>query len=307
LKSSLLRVLIVGVVCGMLMSPAAFGDTLQASKQAVGYTNTSWALGVVVPEGSGLNGGAQVRWESSTNVTAVFSLPNITLPDRVVYAVLSVMASDGGVMQVAAGAYPNRSAWLTYSWSIQKVGSSSPSYQWILNGSLPSMREGATISMSIFRGESVWNLRVTDEDTGSSVLRPFPSETAPTLMAGDQEVFALESYSRTSATFRTMGNLTLEALLVDGLKVTKGFYFYGDWDPDHNPVFAVGSSGTTPPNFITLIQMGTGSFAWGFSRVWQGQSLDSGGVVVNAVLVGALAAIIVGVALAIRTSRKSAS
>ena len=240
-------------------------------------------------------------------MTAVFSLPNITLPDRVVYAVLSVMSSDGGVMQVAAGAYPNRSSWLAYSWAIPNAGSSPPNYQWILNGSLPSMRENARISMSIFRAEDVWNLRVTDEDTGSSVIRPFPSEIASTLMAGDQEVFALESYSRTSATFRTMGNLTLEALLVDGLKVTKGFYFYGDWDPNHNPVFAVGSSGTAPPGFISLEQQGTGSFAWGFSGVWQGQSIDYGGSLVTAALVGALAAVIAAVALAIRTMRKSES
>jgi len=210
-------------------------------------------------------------------------------------------------MQVASGIYPNRTAWLTYSWFIPNAGASTPTYRWVLNGSSPSMNRDTTVVMSIFHGSGSWDLRVTDNDTGVAVVRQFPVALAPSLKVGDQEVFALESYSRASATFRGMGNLTLEALIVDGQKVTGGFYSYGDWDPNHNPVFAVGSSGTAPPNFITLIQMGAGSFAWSFSRVWQGQSLDPGGVVVNAVLVGALAAIIAGVALAIRTSRKSES
>ena len=295
-----------GLVSVLLLSPFATAETPQLMNQGTIYPNTSWALGVVVREGSALSGGGGLRWESVGNVTAVVSLPNITDPDRVVYSVLSVMTSDGGVMQVAAGIYPNRTTWLTYSWEIPNADSSAPTYSWVLNGSSPSLNRNTTVVMSIFRGSGSWDLRVTDRDTGIAVVRQFPVALAPSLKVGDQEVFALESYSRASATFREMGNMTLDALLVDGQKVTGGFYSYGDWDPDHNPVFAVGSSGTAPPGFISLEKMGTGSFAWGFSRVWQGQSLDSGGDVVTAVVVGALVVIISAVALAIRTTRKSA-
>jgi len=291
------------LACLMLASPLATGEGLQLENQGTGYSNSSWALGVVAPEGSGLSDGASLRWESVNNVTVLVSLPNITLPDRVVYSVLSVMTGDGGIMQVAAGVYPNRSAWLTYSWVIPRSDTTTPTYQWILNGSEPRMAQNSRISMSIFHLSGLWSLRVTDEGTNSSVERQFPPGLGPALKAGDQEVFALESYSRTSSTFREMGNLTLESLLVDDQRVTGGFYSYGDWDPNHDPLFVVGSAGTSPPSFISLEKTGDGSFAWEFAGLWQGEDLHFGQAAVAVVVVAVLTAAVLG-AVALRFARK---
>ena len=259
----LLTALPLGVQAAPVIASAGAG-------RVQSYSNSSWALGIVVPEGAPVQGGGSLRWEGVGNVTVEVELPNITLPDRVVYAVESVMASDGSVLQAAAGAYPNRTFWLAYSWTVPGTGQGPVTYQWILNGSDPLMEPSAQVSISIYREGGVWNLRVENLDDGASVVRQFPKEVAGTLRAGDQEVFALESYSKSGSTFRTMGNLTMQAILVDDTKVTGGFYSYGDWDPTHNPVFVVGSSGTSPPIFISLTKIGTSSFAWGYTAGWVG-------------------------------------
>jgi hypothetical protein len=226
---------------------------------------------VVVPEGAGLLEGGGVRWELVSNVTVEISLPNITLPDRNVYAILSVMTNDGNVLQVAAGDSPGQSDWLAYAWSVSNVNSAEPTYQWLLNASEPRMPPGGNVSMSIFQRSGVWNLRVTNALSGTPAEVSLPSGIAPTLRVGDQEVFALESYSRTGATFQDMGNLTMEALLLDGRKVTGGFYTYAGWDPDHNPLFVVGSSGSSPPTFIYIGEGPEGSFYWNYAAIWEVQ------------------------------------
>lgn len=247
---------------------AAVGASTSQTPSGGGYPSTSWALGVVLPEGSGLQGGGSVRWEDSTNVTVVLRLPNISDPDRIVYAVMSVMAQDGSVMQAATGVYPNSSVWLAYSWFIPNVQAVPLEYVWLLNSSEPQMAPGARVAISIFRSSSTWELGVLDEGTGSSVYRAFPASVAPSLKPGDQEVFALESYSRAPGTFQSMGNLTMASLLVDGRRVTGGFYTYADWDPNHEPVFGVGSAGTSPPSFVSLQREGNGSFEWSYAGTW---------------------------------------
>ncbi len=267
---------------------AALSPSPLAASTGTAYPNTSWALGLVVPEGASLQGGV-VRWGSVTNVTARVTLPNMTSPDGIVYAVLSVMASDGSVLQCAAGAAPGRSGWLVYSWFVQGIGSGPLTYRWILNSSGPTMGPMGNISMSIFSASGRWSVRVEELGSGSSVEEQFPAGTAPSLKTGDQEVFALESYTRTGSTFRNMGNLTLNALLLDGRRVTGGFYTYGQWDPLHSPIFVVGSSGSSPPSFIYLGRGEAGSLFWSYSGVWvpQGNPLGGTGVIMVAALLTA--------------------
>jgi hypothetical protein len=265
-----------------LFLPAFDGALVTGPTQlqaAPAYPNSSWAIGVVVPEGAHLLGGGNVRWEDVTNVTASLALPNIESPDRNVYAILSVMTSDGSVLQAAAGALPNRTGWLGFAWSVHGGDSGSPSYLWVLNGSKPEMSPAANISVSIFRTSGQWGLRVADMDTGSSVEDSFPPGPAPALKAGDQEVFAIESYSRTLATFRGMGNLTLYSISLDGKKVTNGCYLFSDWDMIHNPLFVVGSSGSSPPSFIYAGEASAGHYFWDYTGVWEVQQDSPTGLV----------------------------
>jgi hypothetical protein len=239
------------------------------------YPSTSWALGIVIPQGTGLEGGRTVQWGSVQNVTTDVTLPNISQPDQIVYAVLSMMTEDGQVLQVAAGVFPNSSVWLVYAWLFSDITSNPVQYQWILNSSLPEMLPNARVSISLFRSmTNTWELSVVDLDTDSSVERTFPSGIASSFKAGDQEVLALESYSRSVSTFQEMGNLTLNSLLIDGMKVSSGFYtFNGGWQPDHSPLFVIGTEGTVPPTFISL-QKGTGNLVfWNYTNPWSNTEL----------------------------------
>jgi hypothetical protein len=267
-RSLLAKLSVAAALFLLVLQPESWAATLVASPDQA-YPNTSWAIGVVVPEGAGLQGGGSVKWESITNVTAQVTLPNITLPDGVIYAVLSVMTDDGVVLQAAAGISPNSSSWLAYSWSVANSNSGEFTYNWVLNGSEPTMPPDGNVSMSIFQAARIWEFRVSDSDTNSSVVERFPSGISPSLKVGDQEVFALESYSRAGTTFQSMGNLTLHSLLLNGQKVVSRVYTYSQWDPDHNPVFVVGSSGTSPPSFMYIGQTAGGSFFWDYVGIWK--------------------------------------
>lgn len=276
---------------------------------AAGYENASWAIGIVVPEDAGLLGGGGVHWEGVTNVTASLVLPDMESPDRTVYAILSVMTSDGSVLQAAAGALPNRTGWLGFAWFVRGADSAAPTYTWVLNASEPAMSPSANVSISIFRASGAWSLSVTDLDTASRVARSFPAGAASTLKAGDQEVFAFESYSRTQETFRDMGNLTLNSVWLDGRRVESGSYLYADWDMVHNPLFVVGSSGTSPPSFIYAKESISGSYFWSYAGVWVVQGslgIGEGQVLVVAVLAVTVALGTLG-AWRVRSRRKSAS
>ena len=269
----------------------------QSSPPSSQYPSASWALGVVAPEGAPLEGGGALRWGGVTNVTVVLNLPNISLPGGIVYAVVSVMTSDGSVLQAAAGIYPNQSSWRSYSWSIPDIDAVPLAYQWVLNGTAPSMSPGAAAAISVFRANGVWNLKVEDLDSGLSVAEAFPSGGAHSLESGDQEVFALESYSRSASTFRYMGNLTLRELLVGGIRVVGGFYSYSDWDTIHNPVFAVGSSGMTPPGFVSIGLGADGSIVWSYVEGWQGSGGRFQGIAFSIGIVGAVGASLLGAVL----------
>ena len=308
MKARLGYALVVVVsVCIFLPGPEAalaFGTT--QGQMVPAYANPSWAIGVVVPEGAAVRGGGGVHWEDVTNVTASLVLPSIESPDKTVYAILSVMAGDGSILQAAAGALPNGTDWLGFAWLVRGASSGAPTYLWVLNASEPIMNPGASVSISIFRASGEWRLAVTDLDTGFRTARPFPAGPDPTLKAGDQEVFALESYSRTEETFRSMGNLTLSSILLDGRIVMGGCYLYSDWDMIHNPLFVVGSSGASPPSFVHAGEGTSGSYFWRFAGVWGVQKdFVAGGaqVLVAIALAGAVSMGILGVWLASRKPR----
>jgi hypothetical protein len=256
------------------------------SEASQSYGSVSWALGIVAPEGAPLQGGGSVHWNEVSNVSAEVVLPNISSPDRPVYAVVSVMTEGGQVLQAAAGAYPNGTGWLAYSLYIQNANEVPIVYQWVLNASVPRMAPGAEISVSIFLTSGHWSVRVVNIDTGSAVERPFPQGISSTLATGDQEVFALESYSTSPSTFRDMGNLTLLSLSLNGDVVTGGLYAYGDWVPDRNPVFAVGSYGASPPTFISVEQGAGPAVVWAYGTSWNGTEVSTP---VPALTVGLLA------------------
>ena len=274
---------------------ASFADS-GTSAPGQAYPNSSWALGVVVPQGAPLQNGSALRWEDATNVTAVVALPNITLPDRVVYVVESVMTKGGEVLQVAAGVGPNDTSWFSYSWSIPDIDSVPLTYSWVLNHSAPAMVSKGVASISIFEEGGGWSLKVSDPLTGSSVERSFPVGSAEPLKGGDQEVLALESYSRAPGTFRDMGNFTLRSLLIDGETVAGGFYSYGDWGYQRNPVFAVGSSGTSPPGFIAIGRGIEGSISWTY-QAWGSTAEPLLGLEVSITVLGIVAAAVLATVL----------
>jgi len=306
-KCGIARAKSVAILISLLLVPVG---TVRASNLGSStaihdaiYPSTSWAIGVVVPEGAQLEGGGTLKWEDVGNLTSLVSLPYFDRPSGIVYAVMSVMTRDGSVIQVAAGVYPNSSSWLVYSWAVGAVQTSKPTYDWVLNSSAPTMSSGDVVSLSIFRNQTGWNLKIVDQSTRTSVERPFPAGIALSLEAGDQETFALESYSRVAVDFQRMGNLTLSALLVDGRRVVGGFYAYSGWDPIKNPVFAVGSSGTSAPIFISLQEVGDG-FVWSYMSAWPGGTI-SDATALRVLVVASLAGAVAAICGAILVTRKS--
>jgi hypothetical protein len=120
---------------------------------------------------------------------------------------------------------------------------------------------------------------------------------------GDQEIFALESYSRDSSTFQNMGNLTLRMLLVDGRRMMSGWYPFADWDGVHNPLFIVGV--TAPPQFIGVSVSHDGRAVWYYSGNWRGNGLadETGSILVALVIL--VGAALGGVLLSMRYIRKA--
>ena len=272
--------------------PSSRADALTAQ-----YPAASWAVGVVAPEGAKLADGETLHWEDVSNVTIFAVLPNISLPDGIVYAVASVMTQGGTVLQAAAGVYPNSSSWLSYSWCVPDINLVPVTYRWILNGSGPEMAPGSPVTISMFRESGVWNLRIEDVTSGSSVERAFPVAAGDQLKGGDQEVFALESYSRTPSTFQDMGNFTLLGLYVDQEAVTGGLYSYSDWNTLHNPVFVVGSYRASAPGFISIEGESDGSVVWSYDAAWQNRGASISNVEIAMVVraVASLSAAAVGV------------
>jgi hypothetical protein len=231
------------------------------------YPTGSWALGIVVPDGSQFNGGGELSWKNANSVTAVIQLPNISYTDNTILAVVSAMAEDRSVFQVAAGIYPNMSNWLAYAWFIQNLQTYPQTYSWVLNASKPIMTAGDSVSLSIKLSQKQWEYQVEDITTNEVATGPFNSNATPAFKVGDQEVFAFESYSFTNQVFQQMGALAMKSLLVDGRQVSNGWYYYGGWDTTHSPLFVVG--GINPPPFIYVHELENTTVNWNYQE-WEG-------------------------------------
>jgi hypothetical protein len=228
------------------------------------YPSGSWGLGVVVPEDSRFADGSSLSWMNVNDVSLLITLPNISFSDYPTLAVESLMASDGSVMQIAAGIYPGNSEWLAYGWFIAGIEVNPQSYEWILNSSKPEMTTGTSVSLSIYLSEGRWRYRIENLSTHEASTGEYSATVPPNLKVGDQEVFALESYSTSSLVFAHMGNLTLDAMMINGKRITAGWYEYGSWDTRHNPLFVVG--GVDPPSYLSMQETDNAAFVWGYEQ-----------------------------------------
>ena len=228
------------------------------------YPSGSWALGVVVPENSQFADGGRLSWENATAVSVVIQLPNMTFTDSPTLAVESVMASDGAILQVAAGLYPNSTKWLAYGWYIGNLQAYPQTYEWVLNSSKPEMAAASWVSLSIYLSSGHWRYRVEDLSTHDALSGEYAFDVAPALKVGDQEVFALESYSTSNVVFAHMGDLILDTLAINGRNVSGGWYPYGSWDTSHKPLFVVG--GLNPPSYISLGESENMTLQWSYQE-----------------------------------------
>lgn len=284
---------------------AAASQPLHADSQSSEQrpaAQTSWGLGLVLPEGSALSGGGTVNWTSVTNVTAVVQLPDLTNVTAATYAVLSVMTRGGAVLQTAFGVYPGERSWLVYSMFITNIGQVPQRYTWAANASEPDAHPGDIVAISIYLPPGTsWSFRASNLNTSMSVWSTFGANTSDPPKVGDQEVFALESYANSSAILQSMGNMTLLSLSINGQHVVSGWYLFSGWDMVHNPLFVVGGGPTVPLVYVATLP--NGSVVWYYSGNWQ--DLDFGDaeaptLVAASILLGAVVATVL---LSFRTRR----
>ena len=257
---SLALTIVVLICIAMLASPTI----------AFGSSGSSWAIGVVVPEGSTLSNETKVNWNEIRNVTAIFNIPDISSTDGTIYAIMSLMTENGSIIQVAAGLYPNSSCWLPYATYISNPNSYPQSYCQIQIPNQRKMFPGDLISISIYLLNAQWWFRINDITRNYSMISYFNYNISDTLKNGGQYVFALESYTSNSSVFESMSNMTLEGLFLNGAKVTGGWYLYTTWNNENFPLFIVG--GATPPQFIEASFTGNGSIAWSYDSEWSAEA-----------------------------------
>jgi hypothetical protein len=249
-----------------LVSSSVATATSLAKEDTWGTPGVSWGLGVVLPNGANLVNGNQLSWADVRNLTTLVKLPSITEPDGVTYFVLSAEGDNGAVFQVAAGVWPGCHGWSAYSWYVTGADTNAPSCAWVMNSSAPSMAPKDLISMSLIVGANAWVMKVHDINSSESRSDSMPSLGLTGFASGDQEVVALESYTKAASTFRQMGSASLLEVLADGTQVAGGWYAYGGWDPTHNPLFVVGNS--QPPAFVSLKMTGSGQAFWSYEAPW---------------------------------------
>ncbi|MEM3832228.1 MAG: hypothetical protein QW128_01330 [Thermoprotei archaeon] len=217
------------------------------------YLKGSWALGVVIPNGAKLEDGTIVRWSEVKNITAIIKLPQIIETDGVIYIVLSAMTQSKTILQVAIGIEPNRTTWLTYAMIVTNI-SSGANYTWITERGPPSMNNNDLIIISIYlslhQNKYIWSYKIHDITTNVSYIGLLINDNSQAFMDGEQEVIALESYTKNEHIFMSMGNITLYALFLNNKRVVGGWYFYDGWDWTKHPLFVIGS--IQVPNYISI-------------------------------------------------------
>ena len=234
-------------------------------------TKAPWALGLAFSDGTPLEGGYKLDWSKVSNITAIIKLPNITLVDNTIYLILTVMNSDEEVFQVAAGINPSEPIWLVYAFYIRNIAEYPQTYVWVANRTQPKMFPNDRISLALYRVQDEgWRYSAFNIRTGERATGLFPASNVH-LRSGEQEVFALESYTSNPNVFKEMGEVVLEGVYIDGLRIEGEGYVLGGWDPSHKPLFLVG--GGNPPSFIAVIRS-TSQYKWVYSPVesWETSS-----------------------------------
>lgn len=239
-----------------------------------------------------LSTGEGVSWGKVSNVTVALQLPDIQQTNGTIYAILSVMTKDGSILQLASGLVPNATTWGTYAMLIRNPTTYPQEYRSILNRPSPGISPGTKVSLSIYLAAGVWNFEARELGTNQTVHSALGENLSASLREGDQEVFALESYSSDSNVFANMGNLTLDSVLLNGQQVTAGWYFYsGGWNPSRSPLFIVG--GGTPPYFVNIQNCDGNVACWNFRTQWTGVEEPSLTPVVMFAILGTVAAVII--------------
>jgi len=248
-------------------SPASFRSGTLAFVQT-SAPEGSWALGVVVPEGAALASSRRVSWQTTSNLSASARLPALNTTDGTILLALSAMVGDSSVIQAAAGLFPGSNTWRALAWFVPDIGATPQAYEWTLNSTESRMKPGALVSLSLFREGGVWHYGILDDESGLGDFGPFTNAPRSSFKVGDQEVFALESYTSNDTVLSRMGSAILRSIYLDGDRVTGGFYYLNNWDPAHHPLFVAG--GLQAPTSITLQSFPNGTVAWGYSAGWQG-------------------------------------
>ncbi|MEN2974378.1 MAG: hypothetical protein ABDH32_02225 [Candidatus Caldarchaeales archaeon] len=230
----------------------------------------SWGLGLTIPNGSPLEGGGTVEWGKHSNITAVFSLPNINYTDNTIYLIVSIMTKGGTIIQTATGIYRNSSYWSSYFMYVTEISYKGKNYVPVRLNSTPYFSPKDKVAISIYYedGEDCpagcWASSILNLSTGEKIDIKIVVDNSSTFMDGEQEVIALESYTYNEEVFKNMGEAVLYSILVDGNRVLGGWYVDDGQVFDRRPLFEVGG-GQVPP-FISIISKENNTVAWRYSK-----------------------------------------
>jgi len=231
-----------------------------------------WALGIVIPDGAPTRGGV-VKWDSSNNLTVVLTIPRINMTDSTIYVIVSVMTGSGVVIQAAVGIERGYDYWRSYAMYVHDVYSNSKEYVPVLLGGPPSFSPGDSAIISIYSEHidsvPVWTAKIINLSTGEEQVVKLLSDSSSRFMRGDHEVVALESYTKSEYVFKSMGELRVHDVFIDGQEVIGGWYVSDGQVFMSDLLFEVGA-GEPVPSFLYLDFSNSSEAVWGYSNeVWE--------------------------------------